>query len=109
MDESLISAVTALSGSGPAYFYLLTEAMAEAAVSDGMDRKTAEELARQTLFGAAELMERNGRSAGEMISRVASKGGTTEAGVKAMLTGGFREAVEKGYLAARNRSDELGK
>ena len=109
VDESLISAVTALSGSGPAYFYLLTEAMAEAAVSDGMDRKTAEELARQTLFGAAELMERNGRSAGEMISRVASKGGTTEAGVKAMLTGGFREAVEKGYLAARNRSDELGK
>lgn len=109
VDESLISAVTALSGSGPAYFYLLLDAMAEAAVKDGMDRDTAEKLARQTFFGAAELMERNGNTAKEMIAHVASKGGTTEAGLNAMLEGGFREAVEKGYLAARKRSDELGK
>jgi pyrroline-5-carboxylate reductase len=109
VDESLISAVTALSGSGPAYFYLLTDAMTEAAVRDGMDRETAEKLALQTFFGAAELMERNGASAKEMISHVASKGGTTEAGVNAMEKDGFRETVEKGYLAARKRSDELGK
>ena len=109
VDESLISAVTALSGSGPAYFYLLTEMMTEAAVRDGMDRSTAELLARQTFFGAAEIMERNGKSASEMIAHVASRGGTTEAGLNAMLEGGFGEAVEKGYLAAAKRSDELGK
>ncbi len=109
VDESLISAVTALSGSGPAYFYLLTDAMAEAAVRDGMDRETAERLALQTFFGAACLMEKNGKSAKEMVSRVASRGGTTEAGISAMAEAGFRESVEKGYLAARKRSDELGK
>ncbi|MBQ1826056.1 MAG: pyrroline-5-carboxylate reductase [Firmicutes bacterium] len=109
VDESLISAVTALSGSGPAYFYLLTEAMAEAAIRDGMDRDTAERLARQTFFGSARLMEMNGNSASEMIDHVASKGGTTEAGVKAMLEKGFKESVEEGYLAARRRSDALGK
>ena len=108
VDESLISAVTALSGSGPAYFYLLLDSMTEAAIKDGMDRDTAERLALKTFFGAAELMEKNGRSAKEMISHVASKGGTTEAGIKAMLQGGFREAVEEGYLAIRKRSDELG-
>lgn len=109
VDEDMISVVTALSGSGPAYFYLLAEEMARYAVSDGLDPELAEELAVQTLKGTAALIEQSMESPVEMRRRITSKKGTTEAGVGAMLEAGFGEAVSKGCMAARLRSDELGK
>lgn len=109
LPEEQLSAVTALSGSGPAYFYLLCEAMIESAAADGMRRETARALAAQTLAGAAALIEASGESPAEMRRRVTSKKGTTEAGIAAMEAAGFSKAVAAGYLAARRRADELGK
>ena len=109
VDENMISAVTALSGSGPAYFYLLAEEMAKSAAADGMDPELAETLAVQTLVGTAELISQSKESPREMRRRITSKKGTTEAAVDAMLESGFADTVAKGYMAARLRSDELGK
>ena len=107
VDESLISAVTALSGSGPAYFCLLTEQLAEAGRKAGLNEETAGTLALQTLLGTAALLSKTGESPEELRRRVTSKKGTTEAGVNAMLSSGFAQAVEDGFEAARIRSDEL--
>ena len=107
IDEGLISAVTALSGSGPAYFCLLTEQLAEAGKKAGMSEDAAAALALQTLLGTAELLSRGGSSPEELRRRVTSKKGTTEAGILAMLSTGFAESVEAGFEAARIRSDEL--
>lgn len=109
VDESEMSGVTAVSGSGPAYFYYLAEAMAAAAVKDGMDDKKAEMLAVQTLIGAAKLISDSGESPAEMRRRITSKGGTTEAAIRAMTEADFFSAVEKGYAACKKRSDEMGK
>ncbi len=109
VEESMISDVTALSGSGPAYFCLMTEAMVKAATESGMDRDTAEKLAVKTLIGTAEILKKNNISATELRARVTSKKGTTEAAVNAMLDAGFDSVINDGYKAARNRSEELGK
>lgn len=109
IDESQMSAVTALSGSGPAYFYYLCEAMIEAAVADGMDGDTARALAVQTFIGTAKLIEDSGETPTEMRRRITSKKGTTEAAINAMEEEGFFGVVDAGYRAARDRSDELGK
>lgn len=109
VNESEISQVTALSGSGPAYFYLLTESMTEAAVSSGMDPVLASELAVQTFIGAAKLIAESGESPVDMRKKVTSKKGTTEAALNAMYDSGFKKAVSAGFTAARLRSDELGK
>lgn len=109
LPEEKLSAVTALSGSGPAYFYYLCEAMTEAAVADGMDEETARALAVQTFIGTAKLIEDSGETPTEMRRRITSKKGTTEAGIGAMTDAGFFAAVAAGYDAARKRSDELGK
>ncbi|MBQ7474432.1 MAG: pyrroline-5-carboxylate reductase [Clostridia bacterium] len=107
VDEELISSVTGLSGSGPAYFCLLAEALAAAAEEKGMDRATADALALQTLIGTAELLEKTGVSAAELRRRVTSKKGTTEAGLLAMTAAGFEKAAADGFNAARIRCDEL--
>jgi len=107
VDEEMISSVTALSGSGPAYFCLLTEKLADAAAAQGMDRATADALALSTLIGTAELLSGGETTPEELRRRVTSKKGTTEAGVGAMLASGFAEAVADGFNAARIRSDEL--
>lgn len=109
LPESQMSEVTALSGSGPAYFYYLCEAMIEAAVADGMDPDTAKALAVQTFIGTAKLIEDAGESPTEMRRRITSKKGTTEAGIGAMGDAGFFAAVDAGYRAARDRSEELSK
>ena len=109
VDEGEMSAVTALSGSGPAYFCYLCEGMIAAAVADGMDKAKAQALAVQTLIGTAKLIEDSGETPEEMRRRITSKKGTTEAAIKAMTDAAFPEAIAKGYLAARTRSDELGK
>lgn len=109
VNEEQMSAVTAVSGSGPAYFYALCEAMASAAVRDGMDAESAERLAVQTLIGAAKLIADAGVGPDVMRERITSKGGTTAAALSAMEQAGFYETIEKGYLACRDRSDELGR
>jgi pyrroline-5-carboxylate reductase len=109
VSEDEISAVTALSGSGPAYFCYLCEGMIAAAVADGMDEAKARSLSVQTLIGTAKLIEDSGEAPGEMRRRITSKKGTTEAAIGAMTDTGFLSSIEAGYIAARDRSDELGK
>ena len=109
VEEREISAVTALSGSGPAYFCYLCEGMIAAAVADGMDEAKARALAVQTLIGTARLLEDSGEAPSEMRRRITSKRGTTEAAIGAMTDAGFLAAIEAGFIAARDRSDELGK
>lgn len=109
VDESEMSAVTALSGSGPAYFCYLCEGMIAAAVADGMDEKKATVLAVQTLIGTAKLLSDSGEAPAGMRRRITSAKGTTEAAIGAMTQSGFGEAIAAGYAAARDRSDELGR
>ena len=108
-EEEMISAVTALSGSGPAYFCRLTEAMADAAIAYGMDEKLACELAVQTLIGTAKTIAETHISPTELRTRVTSKKGTTEAALNAFTDGGLEALVASAFEAARLRSDELGK
>lgn len=108
VPEDKMSDVTALSGSGIAYFCLLAESMSDFAVKEGVDEKTAKELAAWALIGAAKLL-REGDGPAEIRRRVTSKGGTTEAAIAAMTDAGFISAVAKGYAACKKRSEELGK
>lgn len=109
VEESRMSDITALSGSGPAYFYLLTEAMIDTAVARGMDAVGARGLAVQTLIGAARLIADSGDAPADARAKITSKGGTTEAAVREMLAAGFTDAVARGMDACARRSDELGK
>ena len=109
VSEDMISVVTAVSGSGPAYFCLLAEEMAAAAVEAGMDPKVAEALATQTLVGTAAILENTGVPAAELRRRVTSKKGTTEAALVAMADSGFGDAVKRGVKAATTRSDALSR
>ena len=105
-QESDLDIVTALSGSGPAYFLLLAEQMAAAAVALGLDRATAELLAMQTLRGAGALCVGSATLAGERQA-VTSKGGTTEAALAALHAGGFDKLIATAVAAAAHRSAEL--
>ncbi len=107
--ESLMDAVTAVSGSGPAYVYLFTEALADAAVRMGMPRSQALRYAAQTLKGAAEMVLSTGEHPGALKDAVCSPGGTTIAAVTKLEETGFRHAVISGALAAWERAVELGK
>jgi len=104
--ESDLDIVTALSGSGPAYFFQLAEHLAAAAVAEGLDAATAEQLARQTLRGAGALAGGDTRLADERAA-VTSKGGTTAAALAALQAGGFESLVATAVAAARQRSAEL--
>ncbi|MGH8252476.1 MAG: pyrroline-5-carboxylate reductase [Steroidobacteraceae bacterium] len=105
-QESDLDIVTALSGSGPAYFFQLAEHMAAAAVAEGLDAATAERLARQTLRGAGALAGGDTSLAAEREA-VTSKGGTTAAALAAFQSGGFERLVGAAVAAARQRSAEL--
>jgi pyrroline-5-carboxylate reductase len=107
-DEKLLDAVTALSGSGPAYFYLFIKALADAAVSEGLPAAMATRMALQTMRGAEENMRRSSLDAGELIRIVASPGGTTEAALRKFAETGFSDIVAKAIHAAAERSRELG-
>lgn len=109
VDERMISDVTALSGSGPAYFCRMLEAMIAAAVERGFDPEDARRLAVQTMTGTAKLLSSGEVSPSELRERVTSKGGTTYAALCAMDDTGFDKSVLAAYTAARLRSDELGK
>jgi pyrroline-5-carboxylate reductase len=107
-DEGLLDAVTALSGSGPAYFFLLTEALRDAGRELGLDAPTAKLLAERTLVGAGRMAESAGRDVAELRANVTSKGGTTEAAVGHLESQGFRALLLAALRAARDRSRELG-
>ncbi|WP_433606923.1 pyrroline-5-carboxylate reductase [Prescottella agglutinans] len=108
VPESQIDAVTAVSGSGPAYFFLAVEAMIDAGVALGLTRATASELVVQTMVGSAAMLAESGESAHELRAAVTSPGGTTAAAVRALERGGLRTAFYEALAAARDRSAELG-
>jgi len=105
--ESLIDAVTAVSGSGPAYFFLMIEAMTAAGERMGLPRDTAAQLTMHTALGAARMACESDVGAAELRRRVTSPNGTTEAAIKAFQAGGFESLVEQAMAAAARRSAEL--
>jgi pyrroline-5-carboxylate reductase len=108
LDESLLDAVTAVSGTGPAYVFLLAEALTEAAIREGLPRDIAESFVHQTIRGAGHLLTDTGLSPFELRSQVTSPGGTTAAAVHVLEERGFRALVEDAVRAAAQRSRELG-
>jgi len=108
-DEAMMDAVTAVSGSGPAYFFMMMELLADGAESFGFDKATARQLAVETALGAATLASAEDVDLAELRRRVTSPGGTTEAACTTLEAGGIRELFEKALTAARDRSIELGK
>lgn len=108
VDESLIDAVTALSGSGPAYFFYIVECLIKAAQQHGLTEKQATTLAAQTLLGSGFLLRESGESAATLRERVTSKGGTTEAALRTFREKGLEEAIAAGVQAAVSRAKELG-
>ncbi|HPD29634.1 MAG TPA: pyrroline-5-carboxylate reductase [Phycisphaerae bacterium] len=108
-DESLIDAVTAISGSGPAYFYYFVEAMVAGGVACGLSEAEALKLAAHTCLGAARMMLETGEPPAELRRKVTSKGGTTQAALDAMNAAGVDKAIREAVLAAFDRAKELGK
>jgi len=108
VDEKLLDAVTGLSGSGPAYVFLVAEAMVEAGVLTGLPRDVAETLVVQTLMGSAALLDEGGESAERLRAAVTSPGGTTAAGLRELESHGVRVAFLDAVAAATRRSIELG-
>jgi pyrroline-5-carboxylate reductase len=106
-QESLIDAVTAVSGSGPAYFFLLMEAMTAAGEQLGLPREIAAQLSAHTALGAARMATESDVEASELRRRVTSPNGTTEAAIKTFQAGGFEALVQQALDAAANRSAEL--
>jgi pyrroline-5-carboxylate reductase len=106
-DESLMDAVTAISGTGPAYYFLLAEALADAARAMGLPAETADRLASVTCFGAGAMLASNPGEAAELRRRVTSPGGTTQAAMQVMSDGRFRELLARAAEAARKRSRQL--
>ncbi len=108
VDETSLDAVTGMSGSGPAYVFLLAEALVEAGVSVGLERGTADVLTRQTLLGAAKLLAESGEDPAVLRANVTSPGGTTAAGLAVFGEAGFLDLVERVVAAATQRSKALG-
>lgn len=106
-EERQLDAVTAVSGSGPAYFFLLIEAMTAAGVKLGLPAEIAAQLTLQTALGAAHMAVASDVDAAELRRRVTSPAGTTEAAIKSFQAGGFEALVEKALGAAAHRSAEM--
>ncbi len=109
IQENLMDAVTGLSGSGPAYIFMLIDALADGGVHEGLDRNTAKLLAAQTFLGAARMVLQGENHPGELKDMVTSPGGTSIHGVRAMEEHGIRAAMINAVIAACARSKELGK
>ena len=107
-DESQIDAVTAISGSGPAYVFYFIEAMQQAAVELGLTAEQGRQLAQATFAGAAELATRSDEPVSLLRERVTSKGGTTYAALTSMEDSGVKAALVKALHAAADRGKELG-
>jgi len=108
-NENYLDMATAVSGSGPAYFFLFVEAMVEAAVNIGLGRDTAEKLVLQTMLGSGHLLQESGRPPSELRRMVTSPGGTTAAALNVLEKGEFSKLVNKAVKAAYSRAQELGK
>ena len=109
VPEYLMDAVTGLSGSGPAFVYMMIEALADGGVLTGMTRSMALELAAQTVLGAAKMVMETGEHPAILREMVTSPGGTSAAGLYVMEKEGFKAAVQGAVKAAAERSKELGK
>jgi pyrroline-5-carboxylate reductase len=107
-DEALMDAVTALSGSGPAYIFLLAECMTRAGVAAGLPPELATRLARETVAGSAELLHRSDLDAATLRQNVTSPGGTTAAALEVLMgPGGFDQLLTQAIAAATRRSRDL--
>jgi pyrroline-5-carboxylate reductase len=107
-DEGYLDMATAVSGSGPAYFFLMVEALIEAAVEIGLPRDTAQELVVQTMLGSGKFLKASGEAPAELRRKVTSPGGTTAAALAQFEKGAFVELVRKAVRAAYERAKELG-
>ena len=108
-EETLMDAVTAVSGSGPAYFFYVMQAIHDAAVSEGLDAQTARLLSLETALGAARLAVESTEDPGSLQAQVTSPGGTTEAAINVLNNSGVRGALQQAVSAARARGGELAK
>ncbi|MBX7258132.1 MAG: pyrroline-5-carboxylate reductase [Candidatus Hydrogenedentes bacterium] len=108
VPEEQIDVVTALSGSGPAYFFYMVECLVRAAMANGLPEAQATRLAAQTLAGSGLLLKHSGEAAATLRARVTSKGGTTEAALKRFEADGFESIIAAGVNAAAARARELG-
>jgi pyrroline-5-carboxylate reductase len=109
LAEKEINSVTALSGSGPAYFFYFAEAMLKAAEALGFDRKKAKKLVAQTMIGAGKMIMESADEPAVLRARVTSKGGTTQKAIESMETNGLKDKIGSAVIAAKKRADELGK
>lgn len=109
VKESMMDAVTAVSGSGPAYVFLFVEQWMAAAVSLGFSKEEAKQLVYKTLLGSAHLLEKSEFDAGELRAKVTSKGGTTQAALDVFSKDKFGQLMQKALLAAKKRAKELSK
>ncbi len=107
-DEALMDVVTAVSGSGPAYFFALTEWLAQAGINAGLAPEAAEALARQTAIGAGVMLAESSAEAGELRRRVTSPGGTTAAALNSLAADGLEAIIDRAVQAAVRRGRELG-
>lgn len=107
--EGYLDVATAVSGSGPAYFFLMVEALVDAAVEIGLTRDMAQELVLQTMLGSGKFIEASGGSPAELRQKVTSPGGTTAAALAQFEKGAFSELVRRAVRAAYERAKELGK
>ena len=108
-DEEQLNAVTALSGSGPAYFFYVVKAMIEVGKQMGFEESVSALLVKQTMLGSYHLINNADKSLDDLIKAVASKGGTTEAALKQFEAGHLDQTLKDGILAAQSRSSELSK
>ena len=106
---ALFDAVTGLSGSGPAYVFLIIEALSDAGVKMGIDRRNAQDLAAQTVLGSAQLLLETGEHPGRLKDQVTSPGGTAIAGLHTLEAGGLRTTLMNAVEAATQRAHELGR
>jgi len=106
-NEDLLDGVTALSGSGPAYFYYIVDAMIKAGVEMGIDENLSKLFVKQTMLGAFHLINNSEKNLEELIKDVASKGGTTEAALRTFEENNLKDTLKKGILNAEKRAREL--
>jgi pyrroline-5-carboxylate reductase len=109
VEESHLNAVTAVSGSGPAYVFEFIEAFIEAGVAQGLPVSLARTLVVQTVLGSAHMIETTGLDPEDLAAQVKSPGGTTVAGCEVLEKGGLAQLLQNTVAAAKNRADELSR